>query len=226
MKVAILGNSHVACLIMAHRQDPSLLGTDIDPVFFAAPGKGMSGMQLDGDRLVPASSELKDQIALTSGGLDAIRLPDFEAFILIAMGYMVPMVPRSYSSAVIGKAMDRRIANSILWQLADRISEESDKPVLCGHIPLSANAPVQDDLLSYEEVMALYGDRVEQRGLSLIRQPEETRRDDLFTKAEFTKGSRRLRSEEAHPEDDISHMNAEYGAIYLRHCATLLRQSA
>ena len=63
MKVAILGNSHVACLIMAHRQDPSLLGTDIDPVFFAAPGKGMSGMQLDGDRLVPASSELKDQIA-------------------------------------------------------------------------------------------------------------------------------------------------------------------
>lgn len=53
-------------------------------------------------------------------------------------------------------------------------------------------------------------------GIDLLRQPAATIEPSGLTAGIYTHGSTRLRAEERHPEEDISHMNARYGALCLR----------
>jgi hypothetical protein len=55
-------------------------------------------------------------------------------------------------------------------------------------------------------------------GIAVVKQPKETLRSPLLTLPEFTRDAKRLRSELAsdHGEDEVLHMNGEFGAIMLR----------
>lgn len=55
-------------------------------------------------------------------------------------------------------------------------------------------------------------------GITLLTQPEETRHSGLFTLPQYSVGSVRLTPQYrriAHPEDDVIHTNAAYGALVL-----------
>jgi hypothetical protein len=50
----------------------------------------------------------------------------------------------------------------------------------------------------------------------LLDQPSETTLPPAYTRETYSAGSVRLSAQEAHPEDDILHMNGEYGALVLK----------
>jgi hypothetical protein len=64
-------------------------------------------------------------------------------------------------------------------------------------------------------------------GIDFLRQPLETIEPSGLTAGVYTRGSTRLRgADEEHPEDDVSHMNARYGALCLRMILDWARQDA
>ena len=52
-------------------------------------------------------------------------------------------------------------------------------------------------------------------GIDLLRQPAATIEPSGLTASLYTQGSTRLKADERHPEEDVSHMNARYGALCL-----------
>lgn len=62
-------------------------------------------------------------------------------------------------------------------------------------------------------------------GIDFLRQPAETLTPIGLTSGEYTKGSSRLNSER-HPDEDVTHMNARYGALCLRSILDWARQDA
>lgn len=62
-------------------------------------------------------------------------------------------------------------------------------------------------------------------GIDFLRQPAETLTPIGLTSGEYTKGSSRLNSER-HPDEDVTHMNALYGALCLRLILDWARQDA
>lgn len=62
-------------------------------------------------------------------------------------------------------------------------------------------------------------------GIDFLRQPPETLMANGLTSGDYTKGSSRLNNER-HPDEDVSHMNARYGALCLRSILDWARQDA
>lgn len=214
MKLAILGNSHTACLIQAHRARPDILGPEIEPVFFAAPGDGMARMRLSGGELVPRGAKLERILATTSGGTARIDLAAYDAFLLVALGYKVSPVSAAYSGAVLEAAFGGQIAARTIWRLAADIRGVSDRPILCMHKPLRIK-PLPDGgpWLGYEAVLGHYDQLLADRGITLLRQPEASRVEDLRTDPAFGKEGVRLSG--ARDRDDDMHMNGAFGELVL-----------
>jgi hypothetical protein len=64
--------------------------------------------------------------------------------------------------------------------------------------------------------------RVEARGLRVLRQPDDTLADPLFTQLRFCTRPPLLKSGRVRPAPDLRHMNAEFGALMLRMLAQAL----
>ena len=77
--------------------------------------------------------------------------------------------------------------------------------------------PILDngDQAFVHKMMALSEARLREEGFEILNQPEETLRDGVMTKAEFSRGSVLFRAEAenatAHRENDVFHMNSLYG---------------
>jgi len=84
MRVAIIGNSHVAMLKHASDADPPAGWT---PVYFAAPHRMMAGLAPgpDGAVLRPGDARLARHLAATSGGLREIDLAAHDAFVCVGL---------------------------------------------------------------------------------------------------------------------------------------------
>lgn len=224
MRLAILGNSHAACLMTAVRDVPGVTG-HIEPVFFASVAQNMGALRLNRDGVfVPRDETLKQQITRSSGGVGKIDPAAYDAFLVIGMNYEITLTSRAFSSAVRQAALKQSLQDVLHWDIVRRLREVTDRPIFCGHQPLRAiedNRP-QGDFLGYDETLAEIARETEPLSVTLVAQPEETRVDDLYTKAVFTQGSTKLGNGKLHDEGDRIHMNTDYGAIYLRHLADQL----
>lgn len=225
-KLAILGNSHVACLIVALRETPGILGEHVEATVFASTGGKMRHLQRSGTRLVPKLPELEKHFLMTSGGAAAVDLDACDAFLVVGMSYVLEPVPAAVTSAVLNRALENNIAAGSFWRIVDDIRKVSDRPILCGHRPLAAETPVEG-VLAYEDLMRRYEALVRKKRVTLVRQPEETRIGEMFTRPEFTTGSVRLTGAvlgevQEHRDTDVVHMNGAFGAIYLRAIADIL----
>jgi hypothetical protein len=101
------------------------------------------------------------------------------------------------------------------------IRRVSEAPIYVGHNPQPASGDeVTSEQMNYAAVHDLLAKELDVEGTNLIAQPPETLVNGWNTKFEFAKGSTRLdigdnRSNEPHPDQDVSHMNMDFGRIYL-----------
>lgn len=220
--ICILGNSHIACLKSAW----DALGTDRPPyrlTFFGSPGGGMRELTLEGDRLVPAVDRVKNDLRLTSGGLEAVPLADFAAFLLVGLGLHTPVRDRRLSQAVLGASLREPLDVTLMIRLARSIRSASDVPVFIAATPFKTRAARRQVMNALppramaEALTALYTDV----GLRFLPQPEATLKDVWATRDEFLKDAPRLqRANQGRggqfDADQEVHMNTEYGKIYLQ----------
>jgi hypothetical protein len=74
-----------------------------------------------------------------------------------------------------------------------------------------------EDATGYRETLDRVSERVAalcaDKGITFLRQPPETIAENGLTKAEYGRGSRRMRSGELHAVDDKAHTNGDYGQL-------------
>jgi hypothetical protein len=130
---------------------------------------------------------------------------------------------RRLSSAVKTQACRDVLGHSLNLRICQMIRKVSDAPIYVGHNPQRASSDeLPSEQMTYAEVHALLAKELDVAGAQLIAQPPETLVNGWNTKPELARDSTRLdigdkRSNEPHPEDDVSHMNMDFGRAYLVH---------
>ena len=221
-RICILGNSHVASLKLAWDQ-LAKDHPDRELVFFAARGLDLRYLRVSGKALVTNKRRVAESISFTSGGTAKIEVDRFDAFVTYALALKVPDMDRRLSSAVKLQACRDALGRSLNLRICRMIRRVSDAPIYVGHNPQTAS---RDALLSeqmtYAEVCDLLDRELDVAGAKLIVQPPETLVNGWNTRPELARDSTRLdigdrRSNEPHPEHDVSHMNGNFGRAYLEH---------
>ena len=85
MKIALIGNSHIACVKLAYENATLDLRERLNITFFGAPGSGLADLKLKSKTLLTNNEDLRKQLAMTSGGLEKIDLDHYDAIILMGM---------------------------------------------------------------------------------------------------------------------------------------------
>jgi hypothetical protein len=223
LRLCVLGNSHAAALKTGWDDIKSGF-MQCQLTFFASRGIGLAGLVLNGCRLVPSSPECLKDIAFTSAGKDAIGLDEYDVFVVYGLGLGLPRFDQRYSSAVVGEGRADLLMRSLNTRIARLIRSASAAPICIGHAPQSATVDdrkTANNELTYYEVLERMQQAINIENAHLIAQPAESLVNGWHTKAKYSKGSTRLDvgdhiSNEVHPNSDMMHMNAEFGALYLR----------
>jgi hypothetical protein len=219
IRICVLGNSHAATLkhgwVTISPNYP-----EFQIIFFAGGGTSMSNLVLEGNRLVPKSTELEKAIARSSNGRKTVEIDDFDAFILYGLRFH-PFIPihERYSAGCLNRAMAGTLEQSILWGLARMIRSVSDKAILVGHRPLIAGGTVQSR--GYEDLYLRGQKQLSEiffypSRLSLVLQPSDTIVNGKNTDPVFLEGAKRFHPGKRNdrtrmPEGDRLHMNEKFG---------------
>lgn len=223
MRVCVLGSSHAACLKNGwdRIQDEY---PDFELRFFAARGKKIGQLQVDGTRLVPANERLRKMIRHTSGGLDEVDPAEADLFLFAGLGVRLHVNDGPfYSESVQRLAREDALRESIALSLLTKIRPLSQAPAFLMHTPLPAGGPHAHEPVSeyLDTVTWLNGQFLESLDAEILPQPSSTLDSGFRTRPEFSVGSVRLdigdkRSGELHPDQDNRHMNADFGERFLR----------
>ena len=221
-RICILGNSHAACLKLAWdhltKDHP-----DRELVFFAARGLDLRFLRVSGNALVTNKPRVAESISFTSGGADKVEVDCFDAFLTYALALRVPDLDSRLSSAVKSQACKDALGRSLNLRICRMIRQVSDAPIYIGHNPQPASRDeLPSDQMKYAEVYGLLAKEVDVAKANLVFQPPETLVNSWNTRPELAKGSTRLdigddRSNEPHPDNDVTHLNMDFGLIYLEH---------
>ena len=221
-RICIFGNSHAASLKLAWDQ-LTKDHPDRELVFFAARGLDLRFLRVSGNALVTNKPRVAESISFTSGGADRVEVDGFDAFVTYALALMVPDMDRRLSSAVKTQACRDVLGRSLNLRICHMIRKVSDAPIYVGHNPQRASSDeLPSEQMTYAEVHALLAKELDVAGAQLIAQPPETLVNGWNTKPQLARDSTRLdigdkHSNEPHPEDDVSHMNMDFGRAYLEH---------
>lgn len=234
MRLCVIGNSHVAAI----KQGWDEIGAEfpwLEPQFFGARGDALLDLHAQGDRLVPAHDDLAGKLAHTSGGETSIDPSRFDAALLVGMNYIPPMpadarLSQAVRAAAARAAFDETLAGHVFAQLRQAA------PALPVHVlpnPLRRKAakakgdPVA--VVPYAVRLADFRLGLGAGPVHVAGQPTETIVDDLYTADRYGIGAIALdqgRGARAKDEDDVSHMNAEYGTLVLRRWLPTLAPAA
>jgi hypothetical protein len=223
-RLAIIGNSHVAALKLAW--DAGGFDDAVTVTFFAAPGRGNVRFEAEDGALVPVSERTRESILHTSGA-DRVAPETFDAFLIYGL-HKSPALDEDISalSAAVRRALViDRVTGQPNYRILTQLRSITDKPIFVGLSPRLAEtgaalaapvvAPDAEYALLMEEVYGPLNAR-------LVPQPAETlTAGGQATLGAFSQGSQRLvtpgralRSTD-HGETDNTHMNADYGRLWL-----------
>jgi hypothetical protein len=225
-RVCVLGDSHSACLKLAWEEVRGA-HRDVTLTFFADRDLGLRGLQPRDGALVPDSAELRKTIEHTSGGLGVVDLGCYDAVLIV--GLRIRAYPRMegeghFSAAAVRQWLVDFIPTTIGFDLATKIRRLSRVPIFIMHTPLFASSGAPEVDVGLEAYRSFVGCLREQafNGLAatVFEQPEETITDGVFTKQEYSIGSRLLEvsgssANRQHAPSNRGHMNAEYGKVCL-----------
>jgi hypothetical protein len=140
-----------------------------------------------------------------------------------------PEAAHYVSDAVIADTLWEDIDRSMMMHCARLLRRVTDKPIhtawqaFCSEslFDIEWRAEQMQPILDNKDqafvrlMMDSVEARLEAEGFEVLNQPEETMRDGVMTKAEFSRGSVLFRAEsenaKAHRENDVFHMNSLYG---------------
>ena len=224
IRLCILGNSHAASLKlgwdMIAAQYPN-----VEITFFANRQRSMDAFQVENSCLVPDNDALKSAIVHTSGGLTSIDMRYFDISLLYGLDLKPYFAPSAFfSKAFLEEVMLHHVSVSVSWGLLQKIRVISNNVVFFGHTPLNAatnNSSLQGDSSTYQKSIKLLNQYVfNDYNASIIEQPLDTIVNSSQTMSKYSTGSRRLDigdeiSNELHVDQDIMHMNGDFGAHYL-----------
>lgn len=229
MRVCVIGNSHAACIksgwesIAAEFPDHAL-------TFFAAIRSQLSGLVVQDGRLVPETDALRQQLAFTSGGREAIDPADYDVFVLVALGLIVPWGEswERLSTGVL-RHLVAPATDCLASELGRRIRGVTEHPVLLLPEPVAAADEAVlsvDTVREYPRVIDSMSSAVAIPGARVLPQPVETLAHGWRTEPQWSAGSVGLeqagRAARQHEDVDRAHMNAQFGALWLRNILPVL----
>ncbi|KPA21855.1 hypothetical protein shim_17400 [Shimia sp. SK013] len=241
-KICVMGNSHVAAL-KSGWEDGDVAGKGFVPTFFGALSDGMATLDVVDGEVIPRDTKAADFFCKISGENTGVKPEIYDAFLLAGMGMFPTPVFNNYrafstpsthhdaphfvSDAVIADTLWEGIDGSMMMHCARTVRRVTDKPIFLAWQAFCSESlfdiewratqmqPILDN--SDQPFVRLMMDTVEARlkeeGFEVLNQPDETLRDGVMTKAEFSRGSVLFRADnpKAHRENDVFHMNGIYG---------------
>lgn len=239
MRVAFIGDSHVACLAEALRDHP-----DPPHRVFAAPRLDLREVRFEDERLVVSSDRARRPMERLSGASE-IRYEEHDAIVWVGsvLGRLRPPsfrdggryhLPRRAADAVDAPGVDvewiddrlfrRALGAGVVGRLTrfGELGARAHRPVVAVPRPYLARrsdrvavaGPVAEFLR--DEWEDLVRSTAVSQGVGVVLQPEETVVDVLYSGDQWSRGSVGLAGS-THDDDDVDHLNGDYGAILLKH---------
>ncbi len=221
VRVAFLGDSHVACVALAARSMD--LGR-LRPTFFAHVLQRLDDLRVEGGLLRAGNDDLRRVLRGTSGGFDTIDPERFDLFVLMGLEFEFPfacLTQQFYSRGVTEQATRDQLAKSLAFTTLEKLRRVSERPVWLLHAPLvdPTRAKRRPEVLTYARFLALAGEVFRPLGASVLPQPEETRVEDHFSLPDFSRSPVRLRHSDGSPllvKPDNHHKNETFGRAIVR----------
>lgn len=225
MKLAIIGDSHIGSLKRVwDRISPEYPSVDI--VFFGARGDRLKDLARDGRRLAPGTDLLRSALKFTSGGCEDIDLDAFDALLIYGLGAHAFFRHKDlfFSSQALRRAMEDMTRERLFFKILKLVEGAFDRPVFVGHGPLLAasRGSGAQNVDAYALGLELVNNVIfEPMGARMISQPLETIVNGWNTDKKYSQASKRMAvgdqfDDQLHPEDDIGHMNEDFGAAWLK----------
>lgn len=237
MKIAILGNSHVAALKLglteAVKSNNHVSKADI--TFFAVPGAKFERFDIQDGKLVSKNAEAIKMLKRTSGGYDHIDPKRFDLFILhgLQLQFTYRLIRNKFVSAQAADlCMPSIIRSTLCFSFYQKLQSIADQPILLSPSPLKAEnaphkdvfkTPVSNPALDYDRFIKALENQLERDIDGVIAQPAASRTTNMTTKLEFSEGSARLlQPGRIHGDEDFCHMNSDYGTLWWHELETKL----
>lgn len=225
MKICIVGNSHVGSLKLGWNQIKDQM-PEHDIVFFGSLGARLRHLRIKEGTLVTADAQLQKDLAATSGQGAVIDPRAFDAVILCGLQLVFPRLRKGVSRAVVKMTVHDIVDDKLAFRVAERFRKVMTNRFWMASNPLRGargDEPEGGTYHPYDMLLAEVQQAFQVPGVTFLGQPPETIRPDLRTPAQFSAGSTRLLAADdtqeliAHPANDISHMNGDYGRLWLQH---------
>jgi len=228
-KLCVLGNSHVGSLKRAwDRLKKSHLGNNFEITFFADRGDLLKSLTAEHHFLTSDNIRVKRSLSFTSGGLSKIDTNAYD-FFLIYGSQLWPFWLYNdafYSLDFIKQSINKHLEQTQAKHLLTELRKSTTKPVFLGHDPILTQKSgcarfTHEDYNSGMHELNIYLNK--NHSAQAIKQPNSTldKGELCCTDISFLKNSRRLaigfnNDNEIHPEDDLHHMNDNFGEIWIK----------
>lgn len=227
MRVAIIGDSHVAALKAgwdALRADyPNVTVT-----FFASRGSGLRGLQPRDGALIPSNAELMSHLRFTSGGADRIETAAHDAFVLHGLHCLLDpnavAMPSVYSSAMAAAVTSAVMMDSLCVTTLRKLRCLCEAPCFVSATPLivsetAAATPVAPGVIA-NHARAIQTPVLDDLSARLVVQPVVTIVAPFNTARNFVNGALTLavgdhRDGNAARDGNLRHMNAAFGRLWM-----------
>jgi hypothetical protein len=197
----------------------------VQVTFFACRGRHLFNLTAKDGCLSCDGAALKQILEFTSGGSSEIRVAAYDQFLIYgadARPYFTSP-GEVFSKAALMQSVYDSIGGTLAYHLLRQLRQLTDKPVYVGHCPLLGAKEVRrrPSPKTFVDGVA-FVNRVFYRALKaeLVPQPIETIVNGMATDPIYVRGATRLAvgdalDDVAQPETDLSHMNGEFGKLWL-----------
>ena len=223
MKICVIGNSHVASLKLGwDRVAAEFPGVEL--CFFAAKGHMMSGLEVEGGKLVSGNNKLGTLLARFSDGVSEIRPQDFDAFVLYGLALYLPRLEVGSSKELRRAAAKDYLSNSVVLNLLMKLRSITDKMIWIGPCPMEATCEdiSERPLMDYSALASDMSEYLGDARTAILGQPLNTVTPELTTPFGFCNAAIHLQVSSQGSEvvelrkGETKHMNAEFGALWLQ----------
>jgi len=227
LKVLLVGNSHLAALKAGWEAYPKRPSWSIQ--FYGSPGISMEGLRHRKDGSIVAGEPRLSKKMLSLWGSDEVRPDDFD-FIFVAglapgafafANDYVKMNGVPNSNDELRGAARQLVSRSLAAGTVATLRQVTGRPIIVIETPGPSSDRFPDEKALSSIVVnnarafsdALLWGLQKMDGVDdALRQPDETKVFDIFTKPEYSRGSVRLSSKSIeHSDFDSKHMNGDFG---------------
>jgi hypothetical protein len=232
MNICVIGNSHVGAIKRGWDEINSDF-SNVSVTFYCARGHGLNSLySLDDKVLVSDDPIVTESLKYTSKKDGTIKLRDYDAIFIYGLGLKSQSINFGsyFSKGFMDIFSKKAILSSLNFKVVKLVARITDSPIYVGANPLPPlfnkfNESIEIKNLDYM-AWVNYFSELFLSTTKLIPQPVETIINNTNTIGKYSVGSKKiqLNSKEEkefsgnnihHNQNDIEHMNDDYGVIYM-----------